>query len=930
MTYRKKLIEVALPLDKINRSAADEKSVPRRGHPSTLHQWWSRKPLAACRAVLFASLVDDPSSRPEEFPSESDQKRERERLFGLIEELVKWENTNDERILEKAQAEILKSTDGNPPPVLDPFCGGGSIPLEAQRLGLEAYGSDLNPVAVLITKAMIEIPPRFAGQAPVNPNAQDALVRSQTWKGAAGLVQDVRYYGKWMRDEAEKRIGDFYPKALLPKEYGNKKSPVLAFFWARTVKCPNPVCGARMPLVTSFWLSRKQNEGAWVEPIIDKRNKRVKFEVKTGNGVPPEPTKIGRGARFRCLVCQQDTSEHHIKRESMAGRVNAQLMAVVAEGDQGRIYLPPSEEHIKAAESAIPKWKPEIGMNRDTTNLVSGRGYGFFTWSDLFTQRQLVALTTFCDLVGMVREKIKQDAIVAGFLDDGVSLHTGGKNANAYSEAITTYLSCALSRLASYNNSLCFWNERGGSIAQIFSRQAISMLWNFIEANPLEKMSGNWTGAVEWVSDVLTALPTGPEGNAVQIDASQALPFTEDMPLITTDPPYYDNIGYADLSDFFYIWLRRSLREVYPKLFSLMLVPKTEELVAAPHRFGGDKAKAEEHFLEGLGKAFHLMRSRVHPNYPMTVYYAFKQTETDKKDGGVASTGWETMLEGLLKAGFQITGTLPMRTERPTGMKIAINALASSIVLVCRPRRDDARRTTRRDFISVLRRELPDALRQLQQGNIAPVDFAQAAIGPGMAVFSRYRNVLEADGNPMRVRTALQIINTELDTYFAEQEGNLDPDTRFCIAWFEQHNMEWGAFGEADVLARAKNSSVEGIAESGVLLAPGGKVRLLPRDEYPDNWDPTSDNRLNTWKCTQYLIRALDQGGEAEAARLVNLLGAGPSEDARGLAYRLYAICERKAWAQEALAYNTLVTSWSYIQSVIASPEAAPPQRNLF
>ena len=806
MSYRKKLIEVALPLEAINRSAAEEKSVPRRGHPATLHLWWARRPLAACRAVLFASLVDDPSNHPEKFPSEADQQRERERLFRLIEELVKWENTNDERILEKARAEILKSTGGNPPPILDPFCGGGSIPLEAQRLGLKAHGSDLNPVAVLITKAMIEIPPRFAGQPPVNPTAQNTLVQSQTWKGATGLAEDVRYYGKWMLDEAEKRIGTFYPKIPLPKEYGNKKAPVLAWFWARTVKCPNPVCGARMPLVTSFWLSKKRNGGIWVEPIIDNVNKIVEYEVKTGNGMPPEPTKIGRGARFRCLVCQQDSPEHHIKEESMAGRMKAQLMAVVAESDQGRIYLSPSEEHVKAAESAIPNWKPEINMNRDTTNLVSGRGYGFYVWSDLFTQRQLLALTTFHDLVGIVRKKIKQDAIAVGFPHDDIPLHTSGKNANAYAEAIVSYLSCALSRLASYNNSFCFWNERGGSIAQIFSRQAIAMLWNFIEANPLQKMSGNWTGAVEWVSDVLKALPVGVEGNVTQIDASETLPPMEGMPLITTDPPYYDNIGYADLSDFFYIWLRRSLREIYPDIFSLMVVPKTEELVATPHRFDGDKMKAEAHFLEGLGNAFYLMRNRAHPDYPITVYYAFKQTEADKEGRGIASTGWETMLEGLLKAGFQITGTLPMRTERPMGMKNAVNALASSIVLVCRPRPDDAGMTTRREFITTLRRELPDALQHLQEGNIAPVDLAQAAIGPGMAVFSRYHRVLEADGTPMRVRTALQIINSELDVYFAEQEGDVDRDTRFCTAWFEQYGMEEGPFGEADVLARAKNS----------------------------------------------------------------------------------------------------------------------------
>ena len=920
MTYRKKLIEVALPLDAINRAAAEEKSVPRRGHPATIHQWWSRKPLAVCRAVVFASLVDDPSSHPEEFPTEVDQQRERERLFDVIEDLVKWENVNNEHILGQARKEILKSTDGNPPPVLDPFCGGGSIPLEAQRLGLDAHASDLNPVAVLITKAMIEIPPRFGGVPPVNPEVRNGLVKNQTWKGVAGLAEDVRYYGKWMQNEAKKRIGHLYPKVQLPKEHGGGEAAAIAWIWARTVKCPNPACGANMPLVTSFWLSKKRKKGAWVEPVIDFANKTVEFQIKTGIGSSPKPTKVARGARFHCLVCRQDASEHYIKAESMAGRMRAQLMAIVAEGNQDRVYLAPSEEQKKAAEAPMPKWKPEISMNRDTTNLVSGRGYGFFIWADLFTERQLVALTTFSDLLTAVQKKVEDDGIFAGRKDGDVSLGNDRKNAHAYSGVVVTYLACALSRLASYNNSICRWNEKGGSIAGIFSRQAIAMLWNFIESNPLEKMSGNWIGAVEWVTDVLKALPIGPKGNVTQMDSSEALPLTGDMPLITTDPPYYDNIGYADLSDFFYIWLRRSLGEIYPDLFKLMLVPKAEELIASPYRFGGDKSRADAHFLKGLGKAFHLMRSRAHVDYPMTVYYAFKQSETDKKDGGIASTGWETMLEGLLEAGFQITGTWPMRTERiarPTA--IGTNALASSIVLVCRPRPDDAEKTIRRDFISILRRELPEALQHLQRGNIAPVDLAQAAIGPGMAVFSRFSNILEADGNSMRVRTALQIINAELDTYFAEQEGDLDADTRFCTAWFEQYSMKEGAFGEADVLARAKNSSVEGVAESGALRASAGKVRLLNRDEIPDDWNPASDSRLNTWKCTQYLIRTLDRGGETEAGRLINLLGGGVSEAARALAYRLYAICDRKGWAQEAVPYNMLVTSWTHIQAAARS-----------
>ena len=869
--------------------------------------------------MVFASLVDDPSSCPDKFPTLEEQQRERKRLFDLIEELVKWENLNNERILQTARSEIFKSTAGDPPPLLDPFCGGGSIPLEAQRLGLEAHASDLNPVAVLITKAMIEIPPRFAGQPPVNPENQNSLVGSQTWRGTTGLAEDVRYYGKWMLDEAKRRIGHLYPKATLPREYGGGEATVIAWIWARTVRCPNPACWARMPLVNSFWLSKNKKRKAWVEPIVDTANKTITFEVKTGDGLPPEPTKIARGARFRCLVCRQDASEKHIKAESVAGRMRAQLLAAVAEGDQGRIYLSPSDDQISVSESASPRWKPDVNMNRDTTNLVSGRGYGFFTWADLFTQRQLVALTTFSDLLKRIPEKVQEDAIVAGLPDDDVSLDAGGKNACAYSETVATYLSCAFSRLASYNNNMCIWNERGGSIAGIFSRQAIVMLWNFIEPNPLEKMSGNWTGAIEWVTDVLEVLPMGSEGSVTQGDSSKSLPSADNFPLIVTDPPYFDNIGYADLADFYYVWHRQNLQAVFPDLFNLMLVPKSEELVASTYRFGGDKPKAEEYFLNGLQDAFQLMRSRAHPDYPMTIYYAFKQTETDSQDGEISSTGWESMLEGLLKADFQITGTLPMRTERPSGVKVKANSLASSIVLVCRPRSDRAGVIARRDFMAALRRELPEALQHLQKGNIAPVDLAQAAIGPGMAVFSRFRNVLEADGNPMRVRTALQIINAELDAYFAELEGDLDADTRFCTAWFEQHSMGDGAYGEADVLARAKNSSVEGVAESGVLHAKAGKVRFLTRDEYPDDWQSTSESRRNTWKCTQYLIRALEQGGESEAGKLVNLLGGGSSEAARALAYRLYAICDRKGWAQEAVAYNTLVTSWTHIQAAAAA-----------
>ena len=912
MTYRKKLIEVALPLDAINREASHEKYI-KHGHPCTLHLWWSRKPLAACRAVLFASLVDDPSNRQDEFPTKNDQQRERERLFDLIEKLVKWENINDEGILEEARSEIFRSTNGNLPPILDPFCGSGSIPLEAQRLGMEAHASNLNPVAVLITKAMIEILPRFARQPPVNPDARNTLVGNQTWKGASGLAEDVRFYGKWMHDEAEKRIAHLYPKITLPQEQGGGNSTVIAWLWTRTAKCPNPACGARMPLTNEFWLSKKKKKQAWVEPIVDKAIKTVKFKVKSGEGLPPEGTVNRKG--LRCVVCGETVHFDYVRSEGKAGRMGRQLMAIVAEGHGGRVYLEPSPEHVAVAEKASPCGVPETNLPPRALSM-NIQLYGMTQHQHLFTARQLTALTTFSDLVAEARERAEADAI-----------ESGCRQSRAYADAIVTYLAFAIDKGADYWSSLCSWHTNNNQIRCTFARHAIPMVWDYAECNPFSRSSGNWLACVDWVSRFVdkTSSVEVCSGRATQCDAAARLP---EVPaaLISTDPPYYANIGYADLSDFFYIWLRRSLRRVYPSLFDLMLVPKNEELVATPFRFGGDKMRANEHFLQGLGKAFHLMRVRVDPNYPMTVYYAYKQSETDSKDGSTVSTGWETMLQGLLDAGFQITGTWPMRTE----MKIrriaqGANALATSIVLVCRPRPDNAEITTRRDFIAILRRELPQTLRLLQAGNIAPVDLAQAAIGPGMAVFSRYGNVLEANGDPMRVRTALQIINAELDAYFAEQEGDLDAETRFCTAWFEQRGVGDGVYGEADVLVRAKNSSVEGIAESGVLRARAGKVRLLNRDEYPDEWNPASDSRLNTWKCTQYLIRALERGGEMEAGRLVNLLGGSASENARALAYRLYAICDRKGWAQEAVPYNTLVTSWTHIQSAAASETEERP-----
>ncbi len=967
----KKLIEVALPLEAINREAAREKSI-RHGHPSTLHLWWARRPLAACRAVLFASLVDDPSSHPEAFPTEEAQEQERARLFRLIEDLVKWENSNNERVLEAARREILKSTRGNPPPVLDPFCGGGSIPLEAQRLGLKAYASDLNPVAVLITKALIEIPPRFAGQPPVSLRAKTSrlshgdlpegerrdLSEGETpvlpgsesrWIGAHGLAADVRYYGQWMRDEAERRIGHLYPKvrvsgnlvpgrlvseSLVPGSAGvspakTTEATVIAWLWARTVQCPNPACGAQMPLVRSFWLSTKKGKKAWVEPVVDKGAKTVRFEVKMGSGVPAEGTVNRRGTR--CIVCGQAVPFAHVRAEGKAGRMGTQLMAIVAEGESGRVYLSPSEEHAAVAAKAKPAWKPEAQLCGKAT--VSVPLYGMTTFADLFTPRQLVALTTFSDLVSEARERVLQDALAAGLPDDGIPLNDGGSGATAYADAVATYLAFAMDRLADRNSVICSWDVTRDNVRNTFARQAIPMTWDFAEANPLSDSTGNFQGAAEWVTKVVENSPYRTSGIAKQLDATTAIN-NATRSLISTDPPYYDNIGYADLSDFFYAWLRRSLGQIYPDLFSTLLTPKGEELVATPYRFGGDREKAEDHFLTGLRKAFHLMYSLTYEEYPMTVYYAFKQSEQDESDGGsnaiIASTGWETMLEGLLTAGFQITGTLPMRTElsnRPVAS--GTNALASSIVLVCRPRPENAPLATRREFLTALRRELPDALRKLQHGNIAPVDFAQAAIGLGMAVFSRYAKVVEADGTPMKVRSALALINQTLDEVLAEQEGEFDADTRWALAWFEQFAFDEGSFGDAETLSKAKNTSVQGMVEAGILMARAGKVRLLRREELRADWEPEADSRLTVWEVTQYLIRTLDQVGEEGTAMLLRKVSA-LSEGARDLAYRLYNICDRKNWAQEALAYNSLVIAWPELTKLASRLSTSEQQSPLF
>jgi putative DNA methylase len=950
----KKLIEVALPLDAINVACAREKSI-RHGHPSTLHLWWARRPLAAARAVIFAQMVNDPGYERQLGRGVNKEKAalERERLFTIIEDLVQWENTNNETVLQAARDEIWKSWREtcemnrkhpqaaelfNPdklPAFHDPFAGGGALPLEAQRLGLESYASDLNPVAVTINKAMIEIPPKFAGRSPVgreepltpgpSPSRGEGRKKGKSgelvgfgreWHGAQGLAEDVRRYGAWMRAEAEQRIGHLYPKIEVTPEmvaerpdlaaYKGEKLTVIAWLWARTVKSPNPAFShVDVPLASTFILSSKAGKEAYVQPVIDGDSYR--FTVKIGT--PPESvhagTTAGKRHGFICLFSKSPIDYNYIREEGKAGRMGQRLMGIVAEGARGRIYLSPTQEHITIAESAVPEWSPAMDLPNNPRDFKTPN-YGLTKFGDLFTPRQLVALTTFSDLVQEAIEKVRTDAIAAGMADDGVGLDFGGLGATAYAQAVGVYLGLALSRTTNTVNALAVWSQSREQSVNLFSRQAIPMAWDFPEVNPFAGAAGDFGATTTSMGKTVSSALTTP-AYIVQADAqAQVISLNK---VVSTDPPYYDNIGYADLSDFFYVWLRKSLKPVFPNLYATLAVPKAEELVATPYRHGG-KEKAEAFFLDGMTKAIHNLAEQAHPAFPVTIYYAFKQSET-KGEVGTSSTGWETFLESVLKAGFALTGTWPMRTERPTGVKVSTNALASSIVLVCRKRATDAATISRREFIRELNATLPDALLDMTRGGVnspvAPVDLSQAIIGPGMAIFSQYAAVLEADGTPMNVRTALQLINRFLS------EDDFDHDTQFCLAWFDQQGWAEGKYGEADVLARAKGTSVGGLVDAGVVESASGNLRLLRWADMPRDWNPETDKRVPVWEALHQLIRALNQDGETAAGTLLARMPER-AEAIRALAYRLYTLCERKGWATDARAYNELIGAWGGVE----------------
>lgn len=904
LVAHRKLIEVGIPLEAINGASIKENS-RRSGRPSSIHPWWSTKPLTTARAVLFAQLVDDPSSHPELYPTEAEQASERARLHQLMERLVVWENSNDQALFAQAREEIRRSNGGTLPAVVDPFAGGGSIPLEAQRLGLEAHASDLNPVAVLINKALIEIPPKFAGEAPVHPGAHDTA-DDALYQRAQGLAEDVRFYGNWMRDQAFQKIGHLYP--TVTDDHGIERT-VVAWKWARTVSSPNPANPIETPLVNSWWLSKKKGKEAYVVPtVVDGHVEyTVHHDANGPKGDAEWTIKHGKGAKT--VGDGTPFTYEYIREEGRAGRMGQHLIAVVAEGDRGRLYLSPSEVQIDASKVDRPDFGNDAEM-ADNPRWFSPPQYGLKKFSDVFTDRQMVALTTFSDLVGEAREQVLADALAAG-LPEGDRLEAGGTGAAAYADAVATYLGFAVDKAADLNSSLCTWEPIAQCPRHVFQRQAIPMVWDYAESNPLSDSSGSFAvvldGIVRAMNSGFFAPALGVSGLAKSNDASTA---DYDRKIVSTDPPYYDNIGYSDLADFFYVWQRRSLKSIYPSLYRTLLTPKSEELVANPYRHNG-KVGAESYFVDGFNKVFARIRERASADSPMTVYYAYKQQEVAKKGG--AQAGWYTLLDGLLSGGWQITATWPVRSEATNRLLAhGTNALASSIVLACRARPEDAPATTRRAFTGVLRRELPGALRAMMQGNVAPVDLAQAAIGPGMSAFSRYSRVRDADGSDMSVREALELINQTIDDVQGEQESGMDADTRFAVKWYRSYGWTTQPYDEALKLSRTAGTSPSALQRGGIFEARGGKSRLLRPSELQGEWSPADDDLVSIWEAAVRLAAILDKKGKDEVANLLPDVGTRvPLESVKQLGFLLFRRAEANKDTEDALLFNNLVSMWS-------------------
>ena len=919
--HPKKLLEASLPLEAINAAGRAEKAVPKKGHPATLHLWWSRKPLGVARAVLFASLVDDPSARPDLYPTEEAQDTERRRLFDLVEALARWDRSDDAALLSEARRRINEAAEGERPRLVEPFCGGGSIAIEGIRLGLDVTAVDLNPVAALITSSAVDVAQRFAGRGPVNPDAGRSLAVGGA--GLAGIADDVRYYGEAVERECRRRLAPAFADMASPDSPGGSTVPV-SYLWARTIVCANPGCRRKTPLLSTWWLCKKPGHQWHARPVIDGGD----FAFEVGRGEPPEgleDLKAGRGATYRCLFCGTVNDADAVRACGAAEGLGLRLVAVQAFANpaarrSGRIYLDPDPAVERAALEAEAPPGASSALEREIPG-VSGNitAFGIGTFGDLLTTRQRLTMAVFAEAIGGIGDRIRADAQAAGLSDDPLGIEKGGAGALAYAEAVVTYLGLTLSRMANRTSTMTIHNRANGSVEQSFVQPAYAFYGDFPEANPLSGSTGSWGNALEHVWKAVAALPDSGARADVRA-ASMLTALRGERGVVSTDPPYYDMFDYSALSNMFHVWLRACLGDVWPDTLGPLLAPSAEQIVSNPARFNGDRGRAHEHFEGLLRQAFALLREVQDPRFPMTIYYGYQQTE--RSGAGRGGTAWEALLESVMAAGLRVVSTWPLRTERPEGVKKGSNSLATSVLLVCRPRGEGATTATVADFRRALRERLPAALRLLQQGGIAPVDLAHAAIGPGMAVFSSFERVVEAGGAHMSVRAALEAINRAVDEALEGAESDLDADTRWAVTWFEDHGFEEGDYGRAEQLSKSRNTSVAGLVSAGVAAAGAGRVRLLGRGDLDAGWDPGADRRFTVWEAAQHLIRTLEAGGEAAAAGLVARLGA-EAERARELAYRLHRICDAKGWAAEGASLNALVTAWPELVRLARRPTAA-------
>lgn len=901
-TPKRKLIEVALPLEAINRASQAEKN-RKVGKPQNLHHWWSRKPITAARGLLLAQLIDDPADQRDRFATDDDVRRERERLHRLIARSVEWDEIiSPSEELQSALHEVIPNVR-----VADPFVGGGSIPLAAEQFGLDSVSGDLNPVAVLLSTALVDLPARFSGIQQVSPEiSAPQLVESGH---AEGLAADVESYGRWMHREASTRLGSFYPES-------NGHS-TLAWIWVRTVACPNPACGIRMPLTSKWWLCKKRGKEAYVHPqVVDANGCRsVSYTVKHGiSATKVEPGTVTRtGAR--CVGCQSAVDLAFIRAEGRAGRMGRQLVAVVSDTGRGRAYHEPAESDYVAFR--VPE-APEVPIGDLPAQALSFRvqAYGMTSWSDLFTDRQLLALTTFCDLVADAHQQVLKDALATG-MERGQHLADGGNGAEAYADAVAVYLGLAVSRLADWSNALCSWEPTGEVSQHLFTGQSIPMVWDVSEANVLaDGSSGSFLACLKSITAPLRASRPSGTHRVRQVDARK---FEYTGTVIATDPPYFDNIGYSDLSDFFYVWQRRALRKILPSHFETVLVPKSGELIANPFRYDGMDGAVRE-FIVGFESVFSKIRSEASPDYPMVVYYASKEQENGVFTG--ASSKWSSILEAVLSSGWQVIRTWPLRSEN-TSRAVAqgTNAMSASVALVLRPRSPGAASSDRAGFITALRADLPTALSNLLAAGVAPVDLGQSSIGPGMEVFSRFATVREADGSKMPVRVALTLINQVVDQVLGEQEGDFDPTSRFSISWYRSHGYDEGIFGDADNLARSRNTSVDALHRDGVLSSRAGKVRLIKPSDLASDYDVLADLHTSNWEVLHHLIKKLEGDGITPAGEFLRIALTRPdaaidADLVKELAHLLFRIAESNGWTKDALSFNSLVTSWPEILDV--------------